>query len=204
MITLALGQMLWGIAQRWRSVTGSDEGLAGIPRPDFGLPWSMGDATNFYFLILIFFLIAVFLLYRIVKSPFGNVLVGIRENEARMRALGYNTWMYKYCAYVLAAAFGGLAGVLFAFYNGFAATSELHWFTSGTVMIMAMVGGPYHFYGPIIGVFLVLGLKYVLGSYTEHWSLVMGAIFVFTVMYARQGLAGYVSSLMERWKIWKP
>lgn len=198
MVTLALSQMLWGVAWRWRSLTGGDDGLSGIPRPDLGLPWTINDPRTFYLLTVIFFMGCAFLMYRIVKSPFGNVLVGIRENEARMRALGYNSWGYKYCTYILAALFGGVAGSLFALFNGFAAPSELSWFMSGTVMIMIMVGGLRHFCGPIVGVMVVLGLKYGLGRYTEHWPLVMGIIFVITVMYAREGISGYFARLMRK------
>ena len=115
MITLALGQCVWGLAYRWNSLTGGDNGINVSSRPDFGL-----DLTNektFFFLVFAFFVVSLIVLYVLVRSPFGRSLEGIRERELRMQILGYNTWLHKYIAFVIAGAFGGLAGVLVGAYQ---------------------------------------------------------------------------------------
>ena len=119
MITLSLGMVVWGLAQRWVSLTQGDNGIAGIPRPDLGLPWTFATSTSFYYLVLVGFLVAGSILGIIVRSPFGQSLVGIRESASRMQTLGYHVWLHKYIAYVIAGAFGGFAGVFWAYYNGF-------------------------------------------------------------------------------------
>ncbi len=109
MITLALAQVLWGIAFGWRSLTGGDDGLPGITRPAVG-PWRLGDGISFYYFILVVFSLAVALMWLVVRSPFGRALVGIRESARRMEVLGYNVWLHKYVAFVLAGTLAGLSG----------------------------------------------------------------------------------------------
>ncbi len=203
MLTLALAQMLWAIVWRWRSVTGGDDGLPGIARPDLGLPWSLWDTTNFYYFVLALFIIAVFILYRITRSPFGQALVGVRENESRMQALGYNTWRYKYACYVIAAIFGGLAGVLKVYQDGFISPNYLSVTTSAIVLLMAMVGGSRVFVGPILGAGVIWIIRNIVSSYTEYWNLTLGVIMVVVVMFAPQGIAGYFARLRERYGILK-
>jgi len=195
MITLALAQMLWALVWRWRSFTGGDDGLPGISRPDFGLPWSLGDTTNYYFFILVFFVISVFILYRITKSPFGRTLVGIRENEPRMQALGYNTWRYKYACFVIAAIFGGLAGALKVYQDGYISPTYCSMLTSALVVLMALIGGTRIFAGPILGVVVVWSIRSIVSSHTEYWTLILGVLMVVIVMFARQGILGYISQL---------
>ncbi len=110
MITLALAQVLWGIAFGWRSLTGGDDGLPGVPRPAAGLPWSLADGVRFYYFVLAVWALATACVWAIVRSPFGRALVGIRESERRMEVLGYNTWAHKYVAFVLAGTFGPAVG----------------------------------------------------------------------------------------------
>jgi len=195
MITLALAQMLWALVWRWRSFTGGDDGLPGIGRPDFGLPWSLGDTTNYYYFILVFFVLSVFILYRITKSPFGRVLVGIRENEPRMQALGYNTWRYKYACFVIAAIFGGLAGALKVYQDGYISPTYCSMMTSALVVLMALIGGTRIFAGPILGVAVVWAIRSIVSSYTEYWTLILGVLMVVIVMFAREGIVGYISQL---------
>jgi len=195
MITLALAQMLWALVWRWRSFTGGDDGLPGIGRPDFGLPWSLGDTTNYYFFILVFFVVSVFILYRITKSPFGRTLVGIRENEPRMQALGYNTWRYKYACFVIAAIFGGLAGALKVYQDGYISPTYCSMLTSALVVLMALIGGTRIFAGPILGVVVVWSIRSIVSSHTEYWTLILGVLMVVIVMFARQGILGYISQL---------
>ena len=126
MITLALSQVLWGIASGWRTLTGGDDGLPDVPRPDLGLPWSLADSTPFYYFVLFFVMAGTLLLVRIVTSPFGYALRGIRESETRMLALGYNVWRYKLVAFIIAAMFGGLAGCLYVYFNRFVSPDYIH------------------------------------------------------------------------------
>src|SRR5439155_22803656 len=116
MITLALAQVLWGIAFGWRWLTGGDDGLPGIPRPADGLPWSFAGGTRFYYLVLAVFVATAALLALIVRSPFGRALIGIRESERRMEVLGYDTWLHKYVAFVIAGALAGVAGMPFVYF----------------------------------------------------------------------------------------
>ncbi|PYN42317.1 MAG: branched-chain amino acid ABC transporter permease [Candidatus Rokuibacteriota bacterium] len=125
MITLALGMVVWGLAHRWVSMTQGDNGISSVPRPDLGLPWSFTQGISFYYLAAAGFLIALLLLQTIVRSPFGHTLVGIRESESRMRALGYHVWLHKYIGFVIAGGVGGFAGVLWAYYNGFVSPADL-------------------------------------------------------------------------------
>ena len=203
MITLALGQMLWAIVWRWHSLTGGDDGLPGITRPDLGLPLSLWDTTNFYYFILIIFAIAVFLLYRITRSPFGRTLIGIRENESRLQALGYNTWRYKYICFVIAAIFGGLAGALKVYQDGFISPTYCSLTVSAMVLLMALIGGTRVFAGPIFGAGAVWIIRSIVSSYTGYWNLILGILMVIVVMFAPRGIAGYPAQLKERYGILK-
>jgi branched-chain amino acid transport system permease protein len=198
MLTLALAQVLWAITFSWRSVTGGDDGVGGITRPDFVLLGPLGSERNYYYLVLLFFALSIFLLYRFVKSPFGNGLIGIRENENRMQSLGYNTWRYKYVAYILAGVFGGLAGVLNVYYICFASPYNLSIDLSGLVMFMVIIGGSGFFVGPIIGAASIFLLRNVISAFTQYWLWIIGAIFVFTIMYAREGIMGYIMMLTRK------
>lgn len=192
MITLALGQLLFAVAWHWRSMTGGDDGLPGISRPDFGLPWSMTDSTNFYFLVLFFFILCFYLMRRFVNSPFGQTLIGIHENEPRMRALGYNTFSYKYLCYIIAGFFGGVAGVLYAYFNGFVSPLELSVGGSGEIMLMVILGGPGTLFGPALGAGVIVLMKHFVSIYTEYWQWIVGLAFILTILYLPQGIGGYM------------
>lgn len=203
MLTLALAQMLWAVVWRWRSFTGGDDGLPGVTRPDLGLPWSPGDTMDFYYFILVFFILAAFVLYRIARSPFGRTLLGIRENEPRMQALGYNTWRYKYVCFVIAAVFGGLAGALKVYQDGFISPTYCSMAMSALVLLMAMIGGTRVFAGPILGAALVWVIRSIVSSYTEYWTLVLGVLMVVVVVFAPQGIGGYLAQLRARYGVLK-
>jgi len=202
MVTLALAQTLWGIALSWRSITNGEDGLAGIARPDLGLPWSLGDPTSFYYFTLVFFLLSYFLLRYFAGSPFGHALIGIRESETRMKALGYHTWTYKYIAYVIAGVFGGLAGILYAYFNGYVNIAAIGMGKSFEPLFMVILGGRSIFSGPVIGAAVTLLAVRLLSSWTEYWQFFLGAIFILTVMYSREGIAHYVMQWI-RGKGWK-
>lgn len=192
MLTLALAQVLWGIAFGWRSLTGGDDGLPGVPRPSVGLPWSLADGIPFYYFVLLFFLVATGALWIIVRSPFGQALVGIRESEARMEVLGYNVWLYKYVAFIVAGLFAGLAGNLFAYYNSFVAPTYLSVIFSATALLMVILGGAGTLFGPALGGAVIVYLENVVSSYTERWLLILGVIYVLVTLFAPRGLFGLV------------
>jgi len=206
MILMASSMMLWGIAFKWRSLAGGDDGLPGISRPHFSLiAWDLAGTTHFYYFVLLFFSIAAILMYLVVHSSFGHTLLGIRESETRMQSLGYNVWLQKYIAFIVAAMFAGLSGVLLAYYNGFVSPTELHLVTSAEGLIMVILGGAGTLIGPAIGAGIILLVKNFVSCYTEHWMIILGAIYIFTVMFAPQGIYRLFKQLLQKWRpLWKP
>src|SRR5688572_22116017 len=158
MITLALGMCVWGLAYRWNSLTGGDNGINMRGRPKLG-EVALANDLVFFYLVLGFFLASFFVLRLLVNSPFGKSLVGIRERELRMRILGYNTWLHKYIAFVIAGAFGGLAGVLWAHLNGIVSPSDVLLPASVDALLMVVLGGPGTLVGGLIGATVVVFLR---------------------------------------------
>jgi len=198
MVTLALGQALFSIAWEWYHITGGAFGLT-IPPLKLGIPWFTTTAISLYYFVFILFIICYFLLYRIINSPFGLVLQGIRDNEPRMRALGYNTWLYKYIAFVIAGVFCGVAGVLFAYHNGIVVPEHFGVTTSALGWFMVVLGGTGTLYGPAVGAAIIVPLEFYAGVFTpERWPLILGGGFVLSIMYARQGVGVYLSRLWRR------
>ncbi|MDR7415878.1 MAG: branched-chain amino acid ABC transporter permease [Armatimonadota bacterium] len=186
MAFLAISMMLWGGAVKWRSFTGGDDGLTGVPRLGEVLP-SLGGTSEYYLLLLVF-LGCLILLRRVGQSSFGLVLQGIRENENRMRTLGYNTQLHKFLALVGSGMMAGLAGALLAYHNGFVGPTELHILTSAEGLVMVLVGGPGTFLGPALGAFVVTLVKHWISGYTEYWAALLGIGYVLVVRYAPAGL----------------
>jgi branched-chain amino acid transport system permease protein len=195
MITLALGMVVWGLAHRWVTMTQGDNGISAIPRPDLGLPWSLSLSIPFYYFALAGFLIAFSILRRIVRSPFGQTLIGIRESESRMETLGYHVWLHKYIGFVIAGGFGGFAGVLWAYYNGFVSPVDLQLATSVEVLLMVALGGRASLIGPALGAGVIVLLKNLVSVYTHRWLLILGAVYILTIVYAPEGILGAV----RRW-----
>ena len=191
MLTLAFAQLLYAVAFKWTAVTGASDGLAGIPRSPgpFGITF-IASKAGFYYLVLACLLAAFLFCRSLVASPFGAVLRGIRENEAKTLSLGYNTRRYKIAVVAIAFAFGGLAGALYAPFAGFANTELLFWLFSGQVLIMVIVGGAGTLIGPIIGAAFFMLVSNLLSSWTDSWALFFGLIFVCFVLFAPQGIWG--------------
>lgn len=194
-ITLALGMVLWGLAFRWVTITGGDNGISGIARPDIGLPIALKDPLTFYYVILVFFLIAMVLMAILVRSPFGHSLKGVRESESRMRVLGYHSWLHKYLAYVVSAAFAGFAGVFWAYFNGFISPFDMDLNASIEIVLMVILGGPGTLIGPALGAGIIIFLKNFISAYTQRWLLILGTIYILTILYAPQGLV----NLLKDW-----
>jgi branched-chain amino acid transport system permease protein len=188
MITLALGQCVWGLAYRWNSMTGGDNGINLPGRPAFGVQLS-NDVTYFY-VVFGFFVVSLLMLYVLVQSPFGRSLEGIREREVRMQALGYNTWLHKYIAFVVAGGFGGLAGVLWAHANGHVSPEDVVLTTSVDAILMVVLGGSGTLVGSAIGAGLVVFLREYLSTLVPWWQYVLGGVYVLTILYLPSGLMG--------------
>jgi branched-chain amino acid transport system permease protein len=195
MLTLAFAQLGYAMLFRFRDVTGGSDGLVGIPRHPgpFGVDWFQGK-LGYYYLVLVCLFGSYLLCRAIVRSPFGAVLAGIRENEAKTIALGYNTRAYKITTVVLAYGFGGLAGALYAAFAGFASPELFFWLTSGRVLIMVIVGGAGTLIGPILGGVSFVFVEHQLSQVTDLWPLIFGTIFMAFVMFAPQGIWGILTS----------
>ncbi len=188
MITLALGMCVWGLAYRWNSLTGGDNGINMRGRPKFGI--ELANDLTFFYVVLGFFIASFFALHVLVNSPFGKSLVGIRERELRMRILGYNTWLHKYIAFVIAGGFGGLAGVLWAHLNGIVSPVDVLLPASVDALLMVVLGGPGTLVGALIGATVVVFLREYLATMVQWWQYVLGAVYVLTILYLPGGIMG--------------
>jgi len=188
MITLALGMCVWGLAYRWNSLTGGDNGINMRGRPKFGI--ELANDLTFFYVVLGLFIASFFALHLLVSSPFGKSLVGIRERELRMRILGYNTWLHKYIAFVIAGGFGGLAGVLWAHLNGIVSPVDVLLPASVDALLMVVLGGPGTLVGGLIGATVVVFLREYLATIVQWWQYVLGAVYVLTILYLPGGIMG--------------
>jgi branched-chain amino acid transport system permease protein len=192
MITLALGMVVWGLAQRWVSLTQGDNGISSVPRPRLGLAWSPTGGLGFYYFALAGFVLAWAALALVVRSPFGKTLAGIRESETRMRTLGYHVWLHKYVGFVIAGAAAGFGGVLWAYYNGIVSPSDLELATSVEALLMVALGGRGTLVGAVLGAAIIVALKNLVSVYTHRWLLILGAVYIGTIVYAPDGIVGTI------------
>jgi branched-chain amino acid transport system permease protein len=188
MITLALGMVLWGLSYRWIPVTGGDNGISGIPNllVHAGIP--LTGAVAFYYVTLLVLVASGALMALLVGSPFGLSLRGIRENEGRMKSLGFNTWLHCYLSFVLAGAFASVAGVMWAYYNGFVSPTYLDLTASSELFLMVTLGGPATLVGPVLGAGIIVLLKNVMSAYTARWLLILGIVYIVAILAAPKGL----------------
>jgi branched-chain amino acid transport system permease protein len=195
MITLALGQCVWGLAYRWNSLTGGDTGINLNVRPSFGL--DLSNEVTFFYLVFVFFTASMVLMYVLIRSPFGRSLAGIRECELRMPILGYNTWLHKYIAFIIAGGFGGLAGVLWAHTNGHVSPEYVVLTTSVDALLMVVLGGSGTLVGAVIGAAIVFGLREYLSTLVPWWQYALGGVYVLTILYLPNGLMGIPARLRQ-------
>ena len=189
MITLAFAQMVYYLFVSLRAYGGEDGlNLAGRSHLGFGLDLT-GDLT-FYYVVLAIVVVCLYLMQRLLNGRFGQVLQAIRDNEARMEAIGFPTYRYKLISFTLAGGAAGLAGALLANQNGFVSPNLLQWTQSGTLMVMVILGGVGYLFGGALGAAVFLVLEEGLSAYTLHWQLGLGLVLLAIVLYARQGLAG--------------
>lgn len=187
MITVALGQIVWGVAYRWISITNGDNGVSIASRPSpFGL--SLATAAGFYWATFVVFLVTVAAAAILVASPFGASLRGTRDQPRRMNALGYHVWMIRFLAFLFSGLWSGVAGMLFLYYNQFVSPQVVALTASAEVLLMVISGGTATLLGPIAGAALVVIMKNVASSYIARWNFVLGAIFVAIVVFMPEGL----------------
>ncbi|MDT3685628.1 MAG: branched-chain amino acid ABC transporter permease [Pseudorhodoplanes sp.] len=187
MITLAIGQIIWGIAYRWASLTNGDNGINVSTRPaPFGL--SLASADGFYYATLVVFLATVATMIVFVRSPFGASLRGTRDQERRMNMLGYNVWLIRFLAILFSGLWTGIAGLLFVYYNQFISPQVAALQTSAEILLMVISGGTGTLLGPVVGAGIVVIMKNVVSAYIERWNLVLGVIFVVIITFMPEGL----------------
>ncbi len=198
LITLAFSQMFYGAAVKLRWTNGSD-GMTGIPRPDLSLlGLSADDPAVFYYYVLGVAAIVLFLVWKIVNSPFGSVLIGIRENESRMTAMGYSVPSYKVGSFAVAGMICAIAGILQSQYTYFINPDSMSWQMSGEGILMAIIGGLNVVVGPFIGAAVFVMVKSMLSQVTEEYHLFFGIFFMLVVAFFRGGIGGALRTLWER------
>ena len=193
LLTIAFSQMLWFISWGWDSMTGGEDGIAGINRLPIGIPglFSIGidNILSFYYFVYAVFVVCTVLIWVIVHSPFGRTLQPIRYNETRCKCIGYNTALYKWTSFTLSCAFSGLAGVLYALLRNAAFSDVLHWTKSGDVILMIILGGGMsNFFGPVLGAAVFIVLRDLFSAITKHWLLIFGLLFMVVIIFLPEGL----------------
>jgi branched-chain amino acid transport system permease protein len=196
MLTLALSLTLWGIPFQMRIFAGGGYGIPGISRPVLSF-WDLTSDLNYYYFVLIFFIIATVLMYLVTRSPFGHALQGIRESETRMQSLGYNVWLYKFLAFVIGGVFAGLAGILLTYYTTFVGPNQLHILYSFEALLMVILGGPGTLFGPALGAAIITFAKNIISSYTQHWSLVVGIIYILVIAFFPKGIGNLIKTYLR-------
>jgi branched-chain amino acid transport system permease protein len=187
MITLAFGQILWGLAYRWAGVTGGDNGISGLARPSpFGV--DLGEADNFYYFTLIVFFIVWVAIAVLIHSPFGATIRGTKDQPRRMSALGFNVWFIRWITFTACGFFGSIGGILYVYYHQFISPHSLSLANSAEMLLMVIAGGAGTLAGPVIGAALVLLLKNVASQYIDHWVTLLGFVFILIVMFIPGGI----------------
>jgi branched-chain amino acid transport system permease protein len=195
MITLALAQMMYFVALR-AQMTGGEDGIQAVPRGHLFGVFDLSHELTMYAFVLVVVLAAFLFIYRIVHSPFGEVLKAIRENEQRAISLGYKTDRYKLVAFTLSATFAGMAGALKAIVFQLASLTDVHWNMSGEVVLMTLVGGLGTIFGPVVGAFFIVALENYLAPFGQWVLVIQGAIFVVCVLLFRRGIVGEFGSAL--------
>ena len=197
MITLALSQVLWGLAYRMASVTNGDNGIAGLSRPSpFGL--SLENPQAFYWFALIVTVIAFLMMAIFVSSSFGSSLKGVRDQPRRMAALGFNPWMIRWITFVYAGFWGAVAGLLYVYYNKYIHPTSLSTTSSAEALLGVIAGGSGTLSGPVVGAALVLLLKNYASAYVERWNMLLGLVFLFIVLVMPSGVVPGLRALTQR------
>jgi branched-chain amino acid transport system permease protein len=197
LLTLALGHIVWGVAMRWTTFTGGENGVSNVPPPAVAAV-RFADLSVYYYLVLGVVMACALGYRQLVRSPFGLALRGIRESESRMRGLGYNVFAHKYAAFVISGGLAGVAGVLYAYWNRFVSPAAATFHASAEAVLMGILGGTGTILGPFIGAAIMLGIRNWVSAYVAWWTAAMGLVFIATVLWAPHGLIGLWRELRDR------
>lgn len=206
MITLAFGQIVWGVAYRWTDITGGDNGLSGLGRPSpFG--WDLSNPTNFYYFTLIVLLLVWGVIAAWIRSPFGVSISATRDQPRRASALGFNVWMIRWITFTVSGFLGAIGGLMFVYYHQFISPHSISLASSAEMLLMVIAGGPGTLLGPVLGAGMVVLLKNLASAYIERWTMLLGFVFLFIVLFVPGGIMGglrrfeqYVRQLFSRKK----
>jgi branched-chain amino acid transport system permease protein len=188
LLTLAFSQIIWTIIFEWYGFTGGDNGIVGVPAPDF-----LMSISHYYYFTLVIITVFLIILWKIVNSPFGKTLQAIRENPGRTKFIGINVRRYQLIAFVISSVFLGAAGTLFCGFSHSVFPDYAHWIKSTDMLIICLLGGIYNFTGPIIGSIVYILLSKLISSYTMYWLLFLGIILVLLMLFMRGGIMGFIS-----------
>jgi len=195
MLQISLGSLVWAIVYRWYSFTGGDDGIHGI-----SIPSLIGSSKGAYYFTMIVAGLAMFFMYRILHSPFGSTLQGIRDNAVRSQAIGVNVRLHQLAALVMAGFFAGVAGVLFVVVDNSVFPDMLFWTLSLEITIMALLGGWFTFLGPMLGAAVIVSLRTFVSTYTEYWTFAMGLLLMLVILFLPEGVLGKVFEIWKRRK----
>lgn len=195
MVTLALGMVIWGLAYRWSTVTGGENGITGVKGPEAIEPYWI-----YYYVVLVAFLASTALLWVVSKSPFGASLRGIRDSESRMRSLGYNVSAYKLGAFMISGFVAGAAGLFAVWHTHFISPSAAGVGRSVLLIVMVILGGVGTVWGPLIGASIVVLVENVVSNSVERWPTLLGLIFILVILFARAGIVGSIENAWRRWQ----
>ncbi len=193
MLTLAFSQIVWAIVFKWNSLTGGDSGFIGIPFPQY-----LDSTTRFYYFTFAVVVLSMFVLRKMVNSPFGRILTTIRENPERTEFIGINVKLFQLIIFVISGFFSAIAGALFGIFNHSIFPDMLFWPASAEVLIMTLLGGIYSFFGPVVGAAVLLYLRMQVASYTEYWPLILGIIMALILFFFPGGIVGFLKSQIPR------
>lgn len=197
MITLALGQIVWGIAYRWVGLTGGDNGIRLGARPVV-LGVDLADPTAFYYFALAVFGLGFVFVWRVTESPFGACLRGARDQPRRMTMLGHDVWRLRWVAFVMAGFWGSAAGLLYLYYHKFVSPQALSLQQSAEALLMVILGGASTLAGPLVGALVITLVKNLASSYVERWYALLGTIFIVAVVFMPRGIVPGVRGLLAR------
>jgi len=193
MLQISLGSLVWAIVYRWYSFTGGDDGIHGIPIPEL-----LQSANGAYYFTLIITGISMWLMYKIIKSPFGSVLQGIRDNPVRSEMIGVNVKKHQLLGLVIAGFFAGVAGMVFVVVDNTVFPDMMFWTFSLEVLIMCLLGGWFSFLGPMLGAAVIVALRTFVSTFTVYWALVLGIIMILVIFFLPNGILGYVEEIIKR------
>ncbi|MDA8286829.1 MAG: branched-chain amino acid ABC transporter permease [Actinomycetota bacterium] len=193
-VTLAVGQIFWGLCYQWTALTGGDNGITVANMPSIG-PWSLANTMPLWITTLVVFLVVMAVLMLIVRSPFGLSLQGMRANEPRLRALGYRTAQQRYVGYLISSVIAGIAGILYVFSNHLVSPANLTFSQDGFLVLMVVLGGLGTIWGPCIGAVVVVMFQQEISTYVTRWETLMGVVFIAVVIFTPGGIAGILRKL---------